>query len=142
MQETQLLLLALIPQLPECLQRLQGVNQVIKRVAIRVAHPCNLKFPVSGSMRRPGEGKREDAFLSPDWTSLRFQFLPAEAGVRERLPSASSASQGWTCLHRCSSSWLGHSSKKCLYFPFLGDPGFAFEAFGFPSPLPLALKLS
>lgn len=32
--------------LPRCLQRLQGVNRVIKRVAIRVAHPSNLKFPV------------------------------------------------------------------------------------------------
>lgn len=33
------------------------MNQVIKRVAIRVAHPSNLKFPVSGSAWRPGEGK-------------------------------------------------------------------------------------
>lgn len=33
------------------------MNQVIKRVAIRVAHPSNLKFPVSGSVWRPGEGK-------------------------------------------------------------------------------------
>lgn len=57
MQQTRLPLRALISLLPECLQRLQGVNRVIKRVAIRVAHPSNLKFPVSGSMWRPGEGK-------------------------------------------------------------------------------------
>lgn len=57
LQEAQCFLLAQIPLLRECLRRLQGVNQVIKRVAIRVAHPSNLKFPVSGSAWRPGEGK-------------------------------------------------------------------------------------
>lgn len=56
--------------LPRCLQRLQGVIRVIKRIAIRVAHPSNL---VSCLRKHVGKGVvREGAFLASDWTSLAF----------------------------------------------------------------------
>ena len=71
----------------------------------------------------------------------RFQLLRAEAGGRERLLSASSAPHGWTCLHRCCSSWLGHSSEKSLALSFWGS-WLIFWSFFLFFPLPTEMTLS
>lgn len=119
----------------KCLQRLQGVNQVIKRVAIRVAHPSNLKFPVSGSTwGRGGQGKGrvhsclligppQDSHFSKQTQKWRrkvascqcHSLLPPPWGttVPADVPAA-----GWAPPQRNISCFL-----------LLGNPGSACEAF-------------